>query len=213
MSQGVSLVLKYFANLSDEQYNQFSSLFEVYSDWNSKINVISRKDFGHFYERHVLHSLSIAKYIAFVPGTQILDLGTGGGFPGIPLAILFPDVLFHMIDGTGKKIKVVNDVIGHLGLNNAKGQQIRAEELKLNYDFVLSRAVASIDKLYFWSQRLLSDTHFNPLPNGLIALKGGHLNDELKALPKGSYFEKIPLTDYYDEQWFEEKYLLYVQGE
>ncbi len=212
MTQSIKCILKYFPDLSDQQYQQIAALYELYRDWNSKINVISRKDFEHFYERHVLHSLSISKFLDFTPGTQVLDLGTGGGFPGVPLAILYPDVMFHLVDGTRKKIHVVNEVLTELGINNAMGQQIRAEELKTTYDFVVTRAVASIDKLYNWSRRLLAEHEKNPIPNGLITLKGGQLNEELKTLPKGSYFEKVPLSTFFDEPWFEEKFLIYVQG-
>ncbi len=210
--KNIEIILKYFSDLSDEQYMQMRSLYDLYRDWNSKINVISRKDMEHFYERHVLHSLSIAKFIPFTPGTQVLDLGTGGGFPGIPLAILYPDVMFHLIDGTRKKIKVVNEVLEKLGMVNAMGQQIRAEELKTKYDFVVTRAVATIDKLYAWSQRLIIDEEKNPIPNGLIALKGGNLKAELKTLSRGTYYEKAGLSSYFEEPWFEEKYLIYVQG-
>ena len=212
MTQSIKCILKYFPDLFDQQYQQIAALYELYRDWNSKINVISRKDFEHFYERHVLHSLSISKFLDFTPGTQVLDLGTGGGFPGVPLAILYPDVMFHLVDGTRKKIHVVNEVLTELGINNAMGQQIRAEELKTTYDFVVTRAVASIDKLYNWSRRLLAEHEKNPIPNGLITLKGGQLNEELKTLPKGSYFEKVPLSTFFDEPWFEEKFLIYVQG-
>ena len=212
MTQSIKCILKYFPDLSDQQYQQIAALYELYRDWNSKINVISRKDFEHFYERHVLHSLSISKFLDFTPGTQVLDLGTGGGFPGVPLAILYPDVMFHLVDGTRKKIHVVNEVLTELGINNAMGQQIRAEELKTTYDFVVTRAVASIDKLYNWSERLLAEHEKNPIPNGLITLKGGQLKEELKTLPKGSYFEKVPLSTFFDEPWFEEKFLIYVQG-
>ena len=212
MTQSIKCILKYFSDLSDQQFHQMAALYELYRDRNSKINVISRKDFEHFYERHVLHSLSISKFLDFTPGTQVLDLGTGGGFPGVPLAILYPDVMFHLVDGTRKKIHVVNEVLTELGINNAMGQQIRAEELKTTYDFVVTRAVASIDKLYNWSRRLLAEHEKNPIPNGLITLKGGQLNEELKTLPKGSYFEKVPLSTFFDEPWFEEKFLIYVQG-
>ncbi|MEM7442646.1 MAG: 16S rRNA (guanine(527)-N(7))-methyltransferase RsmG [Pseudomonadota bacterium] len=208
----MELILKYFPNLSASQQSQMAELSELYQYWNSRINVISRKDIDNLYPHHVLHSLSIARMNSFISGSQILDLGTGGGFPGIPLAILFPDVQFMLIDGTAKKIKVVQAVADTLGLQNVEAKQQRAEELKdVKFDFVVSRAVATIDKLVNWSFPLIHQKHKNALPNGLIALKGGMIKQELKLLPKGTYSETEPLTTYFKQHFFEDKYLVYVQ--
>lgn len=202
----------YFPQLTETQFQLLAKLGPLYQDWNQKINLISRKDIDNLYERHVLHSLAIAKYIRFQPGARVLDLGTGGGFPGIPLAIFFPQTHFKLIDGTRKKIHVVQDVIQQLELPNAGAQQIRAEELKgERFDFVVSRAVADLDKLLLWSQRLIRDEQQHAIPNGLITLKGGKIETEIKALPKGEYVEKCALRDWFEETYFEEKYLVYVQ--
>ncbi len=201
----------YFPKLSDQQLQQFEQLGPLYNEWNAKINVISRKDIENLYERHILHSLAIAKFIRFRSGAEILDLGTGGGFPGIPLAIFFPEIKFTLIDGTRKKITVVNEVKDALGLTNVDAQQMRAEELKARYDFVVSRAVAGIDKLALWSSRLLKSQDRHPIPNGVIALKGGNLRNEIKTSPKGSYSELNPLSDYFAEPFFADKHLVYVQ--
>ena len=172
----MEIIQKYFPKLSERQLERFEALLSLYSDWNSKINVISRKDIDNLYERHVLHSLAISRLIAFGPGSRILDLGTGGGFPGIPLAIFFPEVQFTLIDGTRKKIKVVEEVCQALGLTNVRAMQVRAEELKKErFDFVVSRAVAALDKLLPWCQRLLKREQQHSLPNGLICLKGGRI--------------------------------------
>jgi len=203
----------YFPNLTDQQIDQFNQLGDLYADWNNKINVISRKDIENLYERHVLHSLAIAKFIQFAPSTQVLDLGTGGGFPGIPLAILFPEVYFHCIDGTGKKIKVVQAVAESLGLQNVKAEQLRAENArKKTYDFVVTRAVATLDKLLMWSRPLLHPKGVHPYPNGLIALKGGRVKEERKSIHRGEYVEIEPIKTYFKEEFFEEKYVVYVQG-
>jgi 16S rRNA (guanine527-N7)-methyltransferase len=209
----LSLLESYFPRLTDVQKKQFAQLGDLYKDWNSKINVVSRKDIDNLYERHVLHSLAIAKIVSFQPGASVLDLGTGGGFPGIPLAILFPQAHFHLIDGTRKKIHVVNEVSQAVGLKNVKGQQMRAEELKkVKYDFVVTRAVAKLEKLWEWSSRLISSKHQHGLPNGLIALKGGTLKEEIKAMPKGQYVETFPINDFFQESAFADKYIVYVQG-
>lgn len=205
-------ILKYFPKLTDIQIQQFEQLEALYTEWNAKINVISRKDIDNLYERHVLHSMAIAKFINFKSGSDVLDVGTGGGFPGIPLAILFPHVRFHLIDGTRKKISVVQAVVDELGLKNVKPQQLRAEETKAKYDFVVTRAVATIDKLMLWSTRLLKHKPQHSMPNGLIALKGGKIKTELKLLPKGTYSEITPLSNYFKEEFFEEKYLVFVQA-
>ncbi|MBI1224475.1 MAG: 16S rRNA (guanine(527)-N(7))-methyltransferase RsmG [Bacteroidetes bacterium] len=210
----MQIIEKYFPDLTGEQRHRFAALDALYRDWNAKVNLISRKDIDHLYEHHVLHSLAIAKLLRFNPGAEILDVGTGGGFPGIPLAILMPDVKFHLIDGTLKKIKVVQDVIEQLGLENAKAEQVRAEELKrVQYDFVVTRAVAELNLLRLWtSQRLFKNKESHPIPNGLIALKGGNVKAEIKALPKGEYTETYPISDFFEEEYFKEKMVLYLQA-
>ena len=209
----MKIIDKYFPELTAQQYKQLHELENLYLEWNSKINVISRKDIENLYIRHVLHSLAIIHIIRFTPHSRILDLGTGGGFPGIPLAILFPECDFLLIDGTRKKIKVVEAVAEALELHNVKAQHIRAEELKKQqFHFVVCRAVASIDKLFAWSSRLLGAEQQNALPNGLIALKGGNITAELKQLPRGTYYEKTPISDFFSEPEFENKWVVYVQG-
>jgi len=206
-------ILKYFPNISEEQKSQFTQLSDLYTEWNSKINVISRKDIENLYEKHVLHSLTLTKLIHFKDDSDILDLGTGGGFPGIPLAILFPNVNFTLIDGTKKKITVVQEVANALGLKNVNAQQMRAEELKgRKFDFVVTRAVATLDKLMLWSRRLIKKENIHALPNGLIALKGGNLRAEIKSLPKGDYTETYPINDFVEGEFFETKFIVYVQG-
>ncbi|MCB0705021.1 MAG: 16S rRNA (guanine(527)-N(7))-methyltransferase RsmG [Saprospiraceae bacterium] len=209
----LEMILQYFPNLSDIQQKQFAALPELYKTWNEQINVISRKDIDNLIERHVLHSLAIAKVVKPRTGAEILDLGTGGGFPGIPMAILFPDVKFLLVDGTGKKIRVVNEVIQALGLENAVGQQTRAEELKKRkFDFVFTRAVATLDKLAIWTQHLYKRDQRHALPNGLFALKGGNLGSEIKALPKGNYTEVFPISEFFKEAFFEGKSVVYLQA-
>ncbi|MEY4903084.1 MAG: hypothetical protein RLZZ292_899 [Bacteroidota bacterium] len=207
-------ILTYFPNLSDKQRQQFELLLPTYKLWNDQINVVSRKDIDELYLRHVLHSLAIAKIMEFKAGSAVLDLGTGGGFPGIPLAILFPDSQFTLVDSIGKKIKVVNEVATALGLTNVKGIHARVEELKnQKYDFVTSRAVAELRLLLSWSRKLIkSNHHINPLPNGWLILKGGDLKEELAAVSKGEYIETTPITDFFKDAFFEEKFVLYVQG-
>lgn len=207
---GLEVITKYFADFTDDQLDQLIKMEELYRDWNSKINVISRKDIDNLYTRHVLHSLSIAAFTTFSNGSRILDLGTGGGFPGIPLAIFFPEVEFYLIDGTRKKIMVVQEIAEALGLKNVQARQVRAEETKDKYDFVLSRAVAPLEQLMLWSQPLISKKERNAIPNGLIALKGGAVDKEIKTLPKGTYVEKEPLNQYFNDPEFDEKYLIYV---
>ena len=208
----MDLVQKYFPGLPATTLEKLERLKPLYREWNDKINVISRKDIDNFETHHLLHSLAMARFIKFQPGTTVLDLGTGGGFPGIPLAIYFPDVKFTLIDGIGKKIKVVQEVIEALELKNVSAAQQRAEDLKgKTFDFVISRAVAPIDKLYEWSYRLIHDKHKNALPNGLIALKGGNLRNELHALRKGIYKEQTPIHKWIPLEYFEEKYVVYVQ--
>ncbi len=209
----MEIILKYFPDLTEAQQSQFAMLKNLYEDWNAKINLISRKDIEHLYEHHVLHSLAIAKFLNFRDGSEILDIGTGGGFPGIPLAILFPNVKFHLIDSTLKKIKVVQEVINALVLKNASAQQIRVEEMKnAKYDFIVTRAVADMAQLRSWTYNRFKTKQQNPMPNGLISLKGGRVGQEIKALPKGEYAESYPITDFFKEEYFEEKYVVYMQA-
>ncbi len=200
-----------FPGLSAVQQNQLLQLAEQYREWNARINVISRKDMDLLEIHHLLHSLLIGKLISFQAGAEVLDLGTGGGLPGIPLAILFPDTRFHLIDGTGKKIRVVSEISATLGLENVSAQHIRAEQSKSRYDFVVSRAVARLDQLILWSRPLIHQRHKHALPNGLICLKGGDLKSEFQALGKHEYYERYPLSDWTDHPYFLEKYLVYVQ--
>jgi 16S rRNA (guanine527-N7)-methyltransferase len=206
----------YFPDLTPEQLDQFGQLEPLYRDWNAKINVISRQDIENLNVRHVLHSLAIAKLFSFKPGAAVLDLGTGGGFPGIPLAILFPEVKFTLVDSTGKKINVVKEVAEALGLQNVTALHARVEELKSpgSFDFVLSRGVAPLDRLLSWSGRLLKKKHIHTYPNGIIALKGGNLQGEIQVLPGDgrSYTEVFPIRDFFKDPFFEEKYVVYVQG-
>lgn len=212
----MELIQKYFPALTLEQRNHFGQLEPLYREWNEKINVISRLDIENLMERHVLHSLAIAKVIQFQPGSSVLDLGTGGGFPGIPLAIFFPETQFVLVDGTGKKIRVVQEVAQALGLDNVTAIHGRAEEIKMNgqFDFVLSRGVASLEKLLGWSQRFLKKKHTHVLPNGILALKGGNLSAEIRELPgKGKeYTEVFPIRNMFREAFFDEKSVVYVQG-
>lgn len=204
----ISIIEKYFPNLSDVQKSQFAALDALYQDWNSKINVISRKDMDNFYEHHVLHSLGIAKFTDFADGTEILDLGTGGGFPAIPLAIIFPNVSFHAIDGVGKKIKVLNAVAESIGLTNIKGEHLRAEDVKAKYDYVVSRAVMQMPDLMKLARPLLKPVASSALPVGVIALKGGDLTEELNPLGRNAMSES--LTNYFEEEFFSTKSVVYV---
>ena len=209
----VALLLDYFPKLSRSQQDQFSQLDSLYTEWNEKINVISRKDIDNLFVRHVLHSLAIAKVVNFTSGAKVLDLGTGGGFPGIPLAILYPDVYFTLIDGTGKKITVVKEIALALGLKNVQARQQRAEEMKgRQFDFVVTRAVAPLVKLCTWAFPLLKTAHQHAMPNGLLALKGGDLREEIKEMPRGTYYELHPIPDFFSEELFKEKFVVYVQG-
>ncbi len=211
-----ALITKYFPELDPVQLAQFDQLEPLYREWNEKINVISRQDIENLEERHILHSLAIAKVIQFEPGSMILDLGTGGGFPGIPLAILFPESQFVLVDGTGKKIRVVQEVAQALGLENVTAIHGRAEEIKMNgqFDFVLSRGVASLERLLVWSQKFLKKKHVHVLPNGILALKGGDLKAEIRELPgKGKeYTEVFPIRNFFREAFFDEKWVVYAQG-
>lgn len=206
----------YFPNLTDDQRARFAQLPALYAEWNARINVVSRQDLDNLEERHVLHSLAIAKAFEFKPGADILDLGTGGGFPGIPLAIYFPEVNFTLADGTGKKIKVVQAVADALGLTNVSALHARAEELKMTgrFDFVVTRGVTTLLQLMNWSQRLLRRKQQHAYPNGLIALKGGNLQPELRELPGRTeeYTEVFPIRSWFKEPFFDEKVVVYVQG-
>lgn len=204
----MDIILKYFPGLTPEQVKLFAELQPLYTEWNSKINVISRKDIDSLYERHVLHSLAIARFIRFTPGSKILDVGTGGGFPGIPLAIFFPNVEFHLVDSIGKKIKVVNAVAQSLGLKNVTAEQIRAEQLKDKYDFVVSRAVTQLPGFVSWVRKNIALKQQNAVPNGVIYLKGGNLEGEIRPFRKTAFVQN--LSDYFDEEFFETKKLVHV---
>lgn len=204
----MELILKYFPDLTEEQKGQFAALYDLYTDWNSKINVISRKDIGNLYEHHVLHSLGIAKVIRFAPGTKIMDLGTGGGFPGIPLAILFPEVQFHLVDSIGKKVCVATEVAGSIGLKNVTTRHARAEEEKQLFDFVVSRAVMPLTDLLKIIRKNISPKQQNALPNGLICLKGGELEKE--AMPVRNKTTMWDLKEFFGEEFFETKKAVYV---
>jgi 16S rRNA (guanine527-N7)-methyltransferase len=205
----MDVILKYFPNLTQEQIKKFQMLDELYHDWNAKINVISRKDIDNLYEHHVLHSLGIAELIRFKPGTKVMDLGTGGGFPGIPLAIMFPETSFHLVDSIGKKIKVCQEVANALSLQNVTTQWCRAEEVKEKYHFVVSRAVMPLADLVKIIRKNISKEQINALPNGIICLKGGELENE--TLPLKNQTEIYPLTDYFEEPFFETKKVVYTQ--
>ena len=202
-------ILNYFPDLQPVQIEQFKQLQPLYTDWNEKINVISRKDIENLYERHVLHSLSIAKLIKFVNGTKIIDVGTGGGFPGIPLAIMFPNVGFHLIDSIGKKITVVKEVAKELGLNNVTAVQSRSENIKKKFDFVVSRAVTDIPQFIGFTQHLLSPRDRNSIPNGILYHKGGDFRHELDK--NKQYSEIYEITDFFKEEFFKEKRIVYIQ--
>lgn len=205
----MEIILKYFSDFSAKQIEQFAALEELYKDWNSKINVISRKDIDSLYEKHVLHSLAIAAVIEFEPGTQIIDIGTGGGFPGVPLAIFFPEVQFHLVDSIAKKLKVIDGVASAIGLTNVTTQHTRAEEIKnRQFDFVVSRAVAPIKDLWKWGYPLIKRGDKQELPNGLICLKGGDLVQEIAESTVRP--RMIPIDEIFKEEYFKEKYLLHV---
>lgn len=205
----VENIFGYFPDLTLHQKEKFSALFELYKFWNNQINVVSRKDFDFFYERHVLHSLGIAKVAHFKPGTQVLDVGTGGGFPGIPLAIFYPEVDFHLVDSIGKKIKVVNEVKQALGLENVTATHQRAEEMNKRFDFVVSRAVTQIDQFLPWVEHKFKSKQQNAYPNGIFYLKGGDLTEEFKNLKR--HTEMTALSDYFSEPFFETKKVVYIK--
>lgn len=204
----ISIILKYFPNITKTQQEQFAALQELFTFWNAQINVISRKDIDLLYERHVLHSLGIAKVIQFNPKTNIMDIGCGGGFPGIPLAILFPETNFYLVDSIGKKIKVVNEVALALGLKNVRAEHKRAEEVKEKFEFIISRAVTEFPVFYRWVQNKISKNQFNGLPNGILYLKGGDLTEEFKDFKKRVVF--YDLKDYFSEEFFETKKVVYL---
>ncbi len=204
----IDIILKYFPNLSVEQQQQFAALDALYRDWNKKINVISRKDIDNLYEHHVLHSLAIAKMINFKDGSRILDFGTGGGFPGIPLAILFPKCHFKLIDGTGKKIRVAQAVCDAIGLKNCHPEHLRGEDEKDKYDFVVSRAVMPLPDLIKIVRKNISKEHINAMPNGVICLKGGDVQNEILQFRKIAETDEI--SNWFTEEWFKEKHCIYV---
>lgn len=204
----MDIILKCFPNLTETQKQQFAALYDLYTDWNSKINVISRKDITNLYEHHVLHSLGIAKIIQFRPGTEIMDLGTGGGFPGIPLAILFPDTHFHLVDSIGKKVKVATEIAQAIGLKNVTTRHCRAEEEKQQFDFVVSRAVMPLTDLLKIIRKNIRKEQHNALPNGLICLKGGELDREIMPVKHQTLI--YDLKDYFEEEFFETKKVVYV---
>lgn len=204
----MDIILKYFPDLTDTQKEQFAALYDLYTDWNSKINVISRKDITNLYEHHVLHSLGIAKVIQFKPGTSVMDMGTGGGFPGIPLAILFPDTKFHLVDSIGKKVRVATEIANAIGLKNVTTRHCRAEEEKQLFDFVVSRAVMPLTDLLKIIRKNISSEQHNALPNGLICLKGGELDREV--MPVKHQTIVTDLKDFFSEEFFETKKVVYV---
>ena len=201
-------ILKYFPDITEKQKQQYAALYDLNKDWNEKINVISRKDIENLYTHHVLHSLAIAKTLSFRPGTKVLDFGTGGGFPGIPLAIMFPEVEFKMIDGTGKKIRVVNEVASAIGLENINAVHLRGEEEKGKYDFVVSRAVMPLPDLIKIIKKNFLKEGRNSLPNGLICLKGGNVEGEMK--PYRKIAEAMEISSWFKDDWFNEKFVIYV---
>jgi 16S rRNA (guanine527-N7)-methyltransferase len=204
----MELIKKYFPELTDEQERQFAMLDALYRDWNAKINVISRKDIDNLYEHHVLHSLALAKALRFKAGTKVLDFGTGGGFPGIPMAILFPDVQFKLIDGTGKKIRVATEVAQAIGLKNVVAEHRRGEEEKGKYDFVISRAVMPLPDLMKIVRKNISSKQQNAMLNGIFVLKGGNIDSEIHPYRKN--VEVSDISQWFKEEWFKEKYVIYV---
>lgn len=206
--QDVSVITKYFPNLTPQQQSQFAKLGDLYEEWNNKINVISRKDVDNLYVNHVLHSLGIAKVIEFRAGASVLDVGTGGGFPGIPLAIMFPETKFHLVDSIGKKITVVKAVAEGVGLTNVTAEQIRAEQLKTRYDFVVSRAVTRMEEFYGWIHKKIRPDSVHKLDNGILYLKGGDLDEEMNELKKR--YSTYDLTEYFEEEFFKTKKVVYV---
>ncbi len=209
----MEIITKYFPTLTEKQHMQFEMLYDLYKDWNEKINLISRKDIDSLYEKHILHSLAIAKFMQFKKGTRILDVGTGGGFPGIPLAIMFPDCGFTLCDSIAKKINVAENISETIGLRNTDFVIGRVEQLKEKFHFVVSRAVAPSEQIYRWTQSYIEDDEFNTRSNGWFFLKGGDLKEELKAikqLNRKLYIEEMPLSKWFTEEFFETKKLVYI---
>lgn len=204
----MQLIQKYFPDLTENQIRQFTLLRTLYEDWNLKINVVSRKDVEELYLRHVLHSLGIARVISFPSSAQVLDVGTGGGFPGIPLAILFPETQFHLADSIGKKIKVVDEVVAGLGLKNVNSYNMRVEDLGMKFDYIISRAVAQMDTFVFWTRNRIKKTSSFSIKNGIFYLKGGDLTEELAGFPKAVLYD---LKDYFEEDFFETKKVVYLK--
>ncbi|PZD77643.1 16S rRNA (guanine(527)-N(7))-methyltransferase RsmG [Mesonia sp. K7] len=200
-------ILKYFPDITEEQQSQFMQLKDLYQDWNLKINVVSRKDIDEIYIRHVLHSLGIAKVMPFLPQAEVMDVGTGGGFPGVPLAILFPETQFHLVDSIGKKIKVVDEVVAGLGLQNVKTSNCRVEEIDAQYDFIVSRAVAHMETFTRWIKNKVKKKSVHPLKNGILYLKGGDLSEELQKFASAKIY---PLSDYFEEDFFETKSVVHL---
>lgn len=201
-------IIKYFPAITDEQRHQYEQLFELYKDWNSKINVISRKDIDNLYEHHVLHSLAIAKALRFKDGTKIMDFGCGGGFPGIPLAIMFPECQFKLIDGTGKKIRVCQEIASAIGLKNVVAEHMRGEDEKGKFDFIVSRAVMPLPDMVKIVRKNVSKEQHNAMPNGIFCLKGGNLQSEIH--PFKNIVEQTDLSSFFNEEWFKEKHLVYL---
>ena len=208
MSGGVQVIFDHFPDLSAAQKKQFEALSALYAEWNEKINVISRKDIDQLYTRHILHSLAIARFISFPSGSKVLDIGTGGGFPGIPLAILFPESSFFLADSIGKKIKVVQEVAQAVGLTNVHAEHIRAEQIKEKFDFIVSRAVARTKQLYNWTHQMIQSSDHPTLASGYLLLKGGELDEEMKEF--GQSHSIIPISDYFEDPFFETKKIIYI---
>ncbi len=206
---GAALILKHFPEISKTQYDQFKALDGLYREWNAQINVISRKDIDALYIHHVLHSLAIAKVMPFADGSDVLDIGTGGGFPGIPLAILYPNCRFTLVDSIGKKIKVVNEVVAALGLTNVVGIHERAENIHGPFDFVVSRAVTRLAAFIPWTANKIKSKQINAFPNGILYLKGGDLSQELKEVKRST--DVFPISDFFDDTFFETKSVVYVR--
>lgn len=205
----MEILLKYFPELTEQQTTRFRLLGELYLEWNTKINLISRQDTENLFERHILHSLGIAKTLRFKPMSSVMDLGTGGGFPGLPLAIMFPETKFYLVDSIAKKINVVKDIIEKLELKNALAEQVRAEQVEDEFDFIVTRAVAPVETLEYWTKGKISSNHFHELRNGLLCLKGGDLTEELKATKKKHKIYE--LSDYFEEEFFQSKKVVYIQ--
>lgn len=206
----MDIILHYFPDLTPRQIEQFAAMKDLYRTWNDQINVISRQDVNNLYEKHILHSLGIAKVMPFKPMTDVLDVGTGGGFPGIPLAVMFPETNFHLVDSIGKKIKVVQGVADALGLKNVRAEQNRAEQLNEKYDFVISRAVTRMKPFYEWVKDKFNKNQFHQLPNGILYLKGGDLDEEMTEF--GRKHKAYPLSDFFKEEFFETKKVIYVKA-